>query len=171
MTKPLNYFKTLILNLAQQVQTTNSWLSLTEKVSFWPQDFCKFVFFSIKCKIFTDGSLREEGRQDNFEKLFNIDNSILSCVHYHLSTHKWKDYLPIQWSIVSNCRYHDDAISSQFPNFINKWMIHEVWSSNTEIQYIDFLQYCIIKGIQEPRGVRNLQNKKKIAWFINLNKN
>lgn len=30
---------------------------------------------------------------------------------------------------------------------VNKRMVHEIWSTNTQIQHIDFLQDGIVKGI------------------------
>ena len=65
-------------------------------------------------------------------------------------------YIPIQRTVVAYGRHHDDFIRSEFPNFINEGMIHEVGASDTQVQYVDLLEDGVVKCIQEPRGVGNL---------------
>ena len=41
-------------------------------------------------------------------------------------------------------------------HLIHKRMVHKVWSTNTQVQDVDFLQYGIVECIQEPGGVGDL---------------
>ena len=74
-----------------------------------------------------------------------------------------KYYVPIQRPIVSNSRYHDDLIGSEFPNFIYERMVHEIWSSDTQIQNVYFLQNGVVKSIKKPRCVGHLE---KVFFFF-----
>lgn len=41
-------------------------------------------------------------------------------------------------------------------HLIHKWMVHEVWPTNAEVQDIDLLKDGIVEGIQEPGSVGHL---------------
>ena len=50
------------------------------------------------------------------------------------------------------CQYRH----SFWTNLVNKRLIHEIRSSNAQVQNIHFFQDCIVKSIQKPRCVRHL---------------
>lgn len=50
----------------------------------------------------------------------------------------------------------DGTILSEGVYLVNKGMVHEVRAADAEVENVNLLQDGIIKGVQKPRGVRNL---------------
>lgn len=56
-----------------------------------------------------------------------------------------------------------------FYYLVNKWLIHEVRSSNTQVENIEFLVDGVVEGIKKPGGIRNLyRNKSTVNHFMNI---
>lgn len=65
---------------------------------------------------------------------------------------KFLPFLLMHAFLNIECQYRH----SFWTNLVNKRLIHEIRSSNAQVQNIHFFQDCIVKSIQKPRRVRHL---------------
>lgn len=91
---------------------------------------------------------KRKKKKGRFDRISSKWANIYGFDHFD----KFLPFLLMHAFLNIECQYRH----SFWTNLVNKRLIHEIRSSNAQVQNIHFFQDCIVKSIQKPRRVRHL---------------
>ena len=91
---------------------------------------------------------KKKKKKGRFDRISSKWANIYGFDHFD----KFLPFLLMHAFLNIECQYRH----SFWTNLVNKRLIHEIRSSNAQVQNIHFFQDCIVKSIQKPRRVRHL---------------